>query len=87
MPRRSPGRDVGERHEIPDGLVSGRAVFLPPYSPDVNPIELAFATAKAALRRAEARSIAAVVVAVGAALAAVTAADARAFSRHAGFPA
>ena len=64
-----------------------RLVFLPTYSPDFNPIELAFAKAKAALRRAEARSVAAVVDAVGAALSAVTAADARAFYRHAGFPA
>ena len=63
-----------------------RLVFLPTYSPDFNPIELAFAKAKAALRRAEARSVAAVVDAVGAALAPVTAADARAFYRHAGYP-
>jgi len=63
-----------------------RLVFLPTYSPDFNPIELAFAKAKAALRRAEARSVAAVVDAVGAALASVPAADARAFYRHAGYP-
>ena len=63
-----------------------RLVFLPTYSPDFNPIELAFAKAKAAPRRAEARSVAAVVDAVGAALASVTAADARAFYRHAGYP-
>ena len=64
-----------------------RLVFLPTYSPDFNPIELAFAKAKAALRRAGARSVDAVVAAVGSALADVTAADARAFYRHAGFPA
>ena len=63
-----------------------RLVFLPTYSPDFNPIELAFAKAKAALRRAEARSVEAVVIAVGSALASVTTADARAFYRHAGFP-
>ncbi len=64
-----------------------RLVFLPTYSPDFNPIELAFAKAKLALRRAEARSVEAVVVAVGSALASVSAADAQAFYRHAGYPA
>jgi transposase len=32
-------------------------VFLPPYSPDLNPIEMAFAKLKAHLRRIKARSI------------------------------
>ena len=63
-----------------------RLVFLPTYSPDVHPIELAFATCKQALRRSEARSFDAVVVAVGSALATMTAADAAAFYRHAGYP-
>ena len=36
-------------------------VFLPPYSPDFNPIEQIFAKLKAALRKAQARTIDAVV--------------------------
>jgi transposase len=64
-----------------------RLVFLPTYSPDLNPIELAFAKCKQALRRLEPRSFEAVVGAVGAALAAVTPGDARAFFRAAGYPA
>jgi len=64
-----------------------RLVFLPTYSPDFNPIELAFAKCKQRLRRLQARSLAAVVEAVGQALAEVTAADARAFFREAGYPA
>ena len=32
-------------------------LFLPPYSPDLNPIEMAFAKLKAHLRKAKARSI------------------------------
>ncbi|MDP9365989.1 MAG: transposase [Chloroflexota bacterium] len=64
-----------------------RLVFLPTYSPDLNPIELAFAKCKTALRRAGPRSFGAVVAAVGAALAAVTPADARAFYRAAGYAA
>lgn len=35
----------------------GTAVYLPPYSPDYNPIELAFAKVKARLRAAELRTI------------------------------
>ncbi len=31
--------------------------YLPPYSPDLNPIELAFAKLKALLRKAAARSV------------------------------
>ena len=34
-----------------------RLLYLPPYSPDLNPIELAFAKLKALLRRAAERSI------------------------------
>ena len=60
--------------------------FLPRYSPDLNPIEPAFAKLKQALRRAEARSFDALVVAIGAATAAVTPADARAFFAAAGYP-
>jgi transposase len=62
-----------------------RLVFLPTYSPDLNPIELAFAKCKQALRRVGPRSFEAVVGAVGQALAAVTPADARAFYRAAGY--
>jgi transposase len=40
-------------------------LFLPPYSPDLNPIEQAFATIKAHLRKAEARTFDALWRAVG----------------------
>ena len=40
-------------------------LFLPPYSPDLNPIEMAFAKLKAHLRRIKARSIDALWQAVG----------------------
>jgi transposase len=61
-------------------------VFLPTYSPDMNPIEQAFAKLKQALRRTGARSWDAVVAAIGQALVSVTEADARAFFADAGFP-
>lgn len=66
--------------------VGCRVVFLPTYSPDFNPIELAFAKTKQHLRRAEARSFAAVVTALGAAIETVTPFDAQGFFRAAGFP-
>ena len=59
---------------------------LPTSSPDMNPIEQAFAKIKAALRRAEARTFDGVVAAAKPALAAVTPADARGFSEAAGSP-
>jgi transposase len=37
--------------------VGARLIFLPPYSPDLNPIEQAFAKLKHWLRQAQARSI------------------------------
>ena len=34
-----------------------KLLYLPPYSPDLNPIEMAFAKFKAALRKAAARTV------------------------------
>jgi len=61
-------------------------LFLPPYSPDLSPIELAFSKVKQVLRRSEARTQAALDTAIGAALTTVTAADARAWFAHCGYP-
>ena len=60
-------------------------LFLPPYSPDLNPIEEAFAKLKALLRRAGARTCEALIEAMGRALDAVTARDARGFFEHCGY--
>jgi transposase len=54
-------------------------LYLPAYSPDLNPIEEAFAKIKTLLRKATARSKEALVEAIAAALSAVPAADARGF--------
>jgi transposase len=59
--------------------------FLPPYSPDLSPIEEAFAKFKALLRQAKARTVAAVEVAIGQALDAITPRDARQFFTHCGY--
>jgi len=60
-------------------------LYLPSYSPDLNPIEEAFAKIKNLLCRAAARSKEALLEAIGAALSAVSAADARGFFEHAGY--
>ncbi len=60
-------------------------LFLPAYSPDLNPIEEAFAKLKALLRKAKARSFEVLVGATGRALSAVTREDARGFFAHCGY--
>jgi transposase len=59
--------------------------YLPAYSPDFNPIELAFAKIKQALRRAQPRSYQEVLAATKPAITAVTTADSHGFDAHAGF--
>lgn len=61
-----------------------KLVFLPPYSPDFNPIELAFSKIKQALRSLGARTKAALWGAMQGVLDRVTAGDAEAFFRHCG---
>jgi transposase len=60
-------------------------LYLPPYSPDYNPIEEAFSKIKALLRKVGARSREALVEAIGEALSAVSVHDARGFFEHAGY--
>ena len=60
-------------------------MYLPPYSPDLNPIEEAFAKIKALLRKARARTREALLEAMGKALDAVTTTDARGFFEHRGY--
>lgn len=60
-------------------------LYLPPYSPDLNPIEEAFAKLKALLRKAGARTREALIEAMGRALDSVTTEDARGFFGHRGY--
>jgi transposase len=57
--------------------------YLPPYSPDFNPIEPAFAKLKARLRQAAARTLERLLAALADSLDTFSAADCRAFFRHA----
>jgi transposase len=60
-------------------------LFLPPYSPDFNPIEQAFSKLKQHLRRAASRTTVTVMAATQTAYPLITAADARGYFRHAGY--
>ena len=62
-----------------------RLVFLPPYSPDFSPIELAWSKVKALLRKAGARTVERLYAAVEDALRAITPADAAGWFRHCGY--
>ena len=69
-------------------LVEGRGadlVFLPSYSPDMNPLEEAFSKIKQLVRKVGARGREALVEAIGRALRAVTTEDAAGWFAHAGY--
>jgi transposase len=60
-------------------------LYLPPYSPDLNPIELAFAKLKGWLRTAASRTVEALWQAIGQALDAFTPAECARYLAHAGY--
>ena len=60
-------------------------LFLPPYSPDLNPIEMAFAKLKAHLRRVGARTIDALWKAIGDISALYPEQECWNFLKHAGY--
>ena len=65
--------------------VGARVVFLPPYSPDLNPIEMMWSKIKAILRKLEARDEDSLFEAISKALAAVSAQDAIGWFNHCGY--
>jgi len=60
-------------------------LYLPPYSPDYNPIEQAFSKMKALMRKSGARTREALIGAMGDALSAITARDASGYFGHCGY--
>ena len=80
-------------HKAPAALAALAAIraagaqvlFLPPYSPDLNPIELAFRKAKRKLRDSAARGFDGLFTAIGRALDSVAPSDALNFIRHCGY--
>lgn len=61
--------------------------YLPPYSPDLNPIELWFAKLKALLRAARRRTVEELWTTVAACLQSFSAAECRNYFRHCGYSA
>jgi transposase len=62
-----------------------RWLFLPPYSPDLSPMEWCLSTLKTALRAAKARTREALEMAIQKAMETITASDARNWFRHCGY--
>ena len=62
-----------------------RLEFLPPYSPDFNPIELCWSKIKTALRAAKARTLEALLEAVAEALRSISRRDMHAWFAHCGY--
>lgn len=62
-----------------------RLEFLPPYSPDFNPIELCWSKVKAALRTAKARTLEALLEAVAQALRSISFTDIQNWFAHCGY--
>jgi transposase len=73
----------GVRQQIE--AAGARLLYLPPYSPDLNPIEPAWSKLKQLLRAAKARSSEALETAVAEALAAISPANAVAWFSHCGY--
>ena len=94
VPTLKPGQvvvlDNLSAHKAPlvRALIEGagcRLLFLPPYSPDFNPIEQAWSKLKTLLRGAAARTRDALEAALKSFLDLITAADARGWFTHAGY--
>jgi transposase len=66
------GSHKGPAVRVAIETAGARLLYLPPYSPDFNPIENAFAKLKALLRRAAERSVVGLWAAIGAAVGAFT---------------
>jgi transposase len=79
-----PAHKVGGVREAIEAA-GARLLYLPPYSPDFNPIEHAFAKLKALLRKAACRTIPALWVAIADALQAFTPAECRNLVANAGY--
>ncbi|MFY0539674.1 transposase [Nannocystis pusilla] len=72
------------RRSSPDAYRGAQVVYQPPYSPDLNPIELAWSKIKAALRGLGARTVPLLKAAICAVSGFVTPVDAAGWFKHCG---
>ena len=79
------GSHKGEAVRKAVRAAGARLLFLPPYSPDLNPIEQVFAKLKHLLRKAQARSLEAVCAAIAEALGRFSAEECAAYFRNSGY--
>jgi transposase len=79
------GSHKGQGVENAIRAAGARLFFLPPYSPDLNPIEQVFAKLKALLRKAGERTIEATWQCIGKLLDTFHAAECAAYLRNAGY--
>ncbi len=76
---------LAERGRLLARIAAAHLLFLPPYSPDLNPIEMVFAKLKTLLRKADERSISAVRHRIGSLLQDFGASGCADSVRHAGY--
>jgi transposase len=69
----------------PIEAAGARLVLRPPYSPDLNPIEMAISTVKTYLRALARRSVDGLIAGIGEALGQVTSTDATHYIEHCGY--
>jgi transposase len=81
--------DNARAHQVAEAVeliaaTGARVCYLPPYSPDLNPIELAWSKVKQSLRKAQARTREALYEALSQALDTLTPANAQGYFKHVG---
>ena len=79
------GSHKAEATRLAIAKAGARLVFLPPYSPDLNPIEQAFSKIKSVLRKAMGRSVRAVENAIADVLTTITSRECQNYFRNAGY--
>jgi transposase len=79
-----PGHKGEEAAELVEAC-GAKLMFLPPYSPDLNPIEMLFAKLKTLLRKAERRTRDTLWATIGALLSQFPASECAKYIRHAGY--
>lgn len=76
---------VGKKEMKSQEAAGATRLYLPPYSPDLNPIEMAFAKLKAHLRKTAERSMPDLWDKIGSILHTFSAAECQNFFSHAGY--